>query len=325
MDKDFRWIYDVCCGLFCMAKGKRCFVLWLLYALLTTLSWAFADLFYKRGALPDDRVSHIKTVIMVGLVMGIHGFAYMLAKDISFSPRSMWRYLPVSSMYILSMTIGYFGLRYIELSISSPIQNSSGAVTAILIFAFFPHSLSVMEVAAISIISVGIVTLAVLEKRKSRRSLPHEDRDRKYRIGIIAILYPILYCVVDGLGSFADAIYLDEWSLIGEDEALLAYEFTFFLCAVLAWIYLKIKKEKFHLLGEKDRGTAALFETTGQFFYVYAMARNAIITAPLIASYSVFSVLLSRIFLKEKLTRVQYFVIIGVLMGIGLLALSEVV
>jgi drug/metabolite transporter (DMT)-like permease len=114
-------------------------------------------------------------------------------------------------------------------------------------------------------------------------------------------------------------------SLIGEDQALLAYEFTFLAVAVIALIWLKVKGEKFVIWHEKDRGVAALFETAGQFFYVYAMARNAIIVAPLIASYSVFSVLLSRIFLKEKLNRAQYAVISAVLFGILLLAISEVV
>jgi drug/metabolite transporter (DMT)-like permease len=40
------------------------------------------------------------------------------------------------------------------------------------------------------------------------------------------------------------------------------------------------------------------------------MSSNAIIAAPLIASYSIFSVILSRIFLKEKLSKAQYAVII---------------
>ena len=43
----------------------------------------------------------------------------------------IWTYLPVSVLYILSMTLGYVGLRYIELSISSPICNSSGALVAV--------------------------------------------------------------------------------------------------------------------------------------------------------------------------------------------------
>ncbi len=299
--------------------------MWLIFALLTTLSWAFADLFYKKGAAPDDKQSHIKTVIMVGLVMGIHGIGYMLINNIAFSPVSLLTYFPVSFMYILSMAIGYFGLRYIELSISSPIQNSSGAVTAILIFVFFSHTLSFLETGAIIIITLGIFLLAVAEKRDADSTLVLNESDKKYRKGIIAIAFPVLYCIIDGLGTFADAIYLDELSLISEDEALLAYEFTFLICAIIAFIVLKVKKEPFNLLKEKDRGAAAIFETIGQFFYVFAISRNAIVAAPLIASYSVFSVLLSRIFLKEKLTRKQYLFIMAVMIGIAMLALSEVV
>jgi drug/metabolite transporter (DMT)-like permease len=299
--------------------------MWLIFALLTTFSWAFADLFYKKGAVPDDKESHIKTVIMVGLVMGVHGFAYMMIKGVDFSPVYLAIYFPVSFMYILSMAIGYLGLRYIELSISSPVQNSSGAVTSFLIFIFFAHTLSFLETGAIIIITLGIVTLAVIERHNTCRPLILSENDRKYRQGFIAIIFPILYCVIDGLGTFADAIYLDELSLIGEDEALLAYEFTFLICAILAFGFLKMKKKQFYLLKEKDRGAAAIFETAGQFFYVFAMARNAIIVAPLIASYSVFSVLLSRIFLKERLTRKQYLIVAMVMTGIAMLALSEAI
>lgn len=297
--------------------------MWLIFALLTTFSWAFADLFYKKGAVAADRFSHVKTVIMVGLVMGIHGFGYMIIKKIPFSLVYLAIYFPVSFMYILSMAIGYFGLRYIQLSISSPVQNSSGAVTSILIFIFFTHTLSISEVGAIIIITSGIVALAVLEKHSSTRSLVLNEKDKKYQKGFAAIVFPILYCVIDGLGTFADAVYLDELALIGEDEALLAYEFTFLICAVIAYLFLKIRKEPFNLLKERDRGAAAIFETTGQYFYVFAMSRNAIIAAPLVASYSVFSVMLSRIFLREKLTRKQYLIIMTVMIGIALLAISE--
>ncbi len=57
-------------------------------------------------------------------------------KSLSAGRRSIWSiiwtYLPVSLLYISSMAMGYVGLRYIELSISSPICNSSGALVAVL-------------------------------------------------------------------------------------------------------------------------------------------------------------------------------------------------
>ncbi|MNI87307.1 EamA-like transporter family protein [compost metagenome] len=53
------------------------------------------------------------------------------------------------------------------------------------------------------------------------------------------------------------------------------------------------------------------------------MSSNAIIAAPLIASYSIFSVILSRIFLKEKLSRLQYIIIALVIIGIALLGIAD--
>jgi drug/metabolite transporter (DMT)-like permease len=263
---------------------------------------------------------------MVGLVMGIHGTAYLLIEGLSFDPFDMIRYLPVSALYILSMAIGYFGLRYIELSIASPVQNSSGAVTAILLYLFFPHDLGWMDITGVAIITFGVVGLAILEKQEERMALKSgtENLNAKYQIGVMAITFPLLYCLLDGLGTFADGIYLDELKLIGEDAALLAYEFTFFLCAAVVYIYLvAVKKQRFNLWRERVKGVAAIFETAGQFFYVFAMASNAIVAAPLIASYSVFSVILSRLFLKERLSRLQYAVIVLVLAGIALLGLAD--
>lgn len=300
--------------------------MWFLFALLTALAWGGADLFYKKGSDSRDRFSHIKIVIMVGLVMGIHATGYMLFKGITLDPADLLRYLPVSVLYILSMTIGYIGLRYLELSIASPVQNSSGAVTIILLFLFFTHSLNTLEVTGIVIITLGVIGLAVLEKRVEQIALQASATkiDPKYQIGMMAILFPVLYALIDGLGTFADGIYLDELSLISEDAALLSYEFTFFACAVLAFIYLRfVKKQRFNLFQERVKGYAAVFETIGQFFYVFAMSSNAIIAAPLIASYSIFSVILSRIFLKERLNKAQYAVVIAVIIGIALLGIAD--
>ena len=300
--------------------------MWFIFALLTTLAWGSADLFYKKGSDPEDKFSHVKIVIMVGLIMGIHGLWYMFTNNIHFSPFQLIHYFPVSLCYILSMTIGYIGLRYIELSISSPIQNSSGAITAILLFIFFKQNLGWLEILAIIIISTGVFALALLEKKKENKELASKGVtiDPKYQIGFVAILFPILYCLIDGLGTFADAIYLDEMTLISENDALLAYEFTFFICSAIAFIYYTvIKKQKFIFIKERNKGYAAIFETIGQFFYVFAMSGSAIISAPLISAYSIVSVILSRIFLKEKLTKKQYIVILFVIIGIILLGISD--
>lgn len=258
--------------------------------------------------------------------MGIHAFIYMATKNIIFDPFDMIRYLPVSALYIISMAIGYIGLRYIELSIAAPVQNSSGAVSAILLFMFFPREMSIIDISGIIIVTAGVIGLATLEKKEEteKQKSNHVLIDKKYQIGVLAITFPILYSIIDGLGTFADGIYLDELKLISEESALLAYEFTFFICAILAFLYVRfIKKQTFIILGEHDKGIAAILETVGQFFYVFAMAGNAIIAAPLIAAHGIFSVVLSRIFLKEVLSKNHYIMIGIVMLGIILLGITE--
>lgn len=300
--------------------------MWLISAILAASAWGAANLFYKKGSEPTDRYSHLKIVTMVGFVMGIHAFIYLIIKDFNYNPIDMLRYLPVSAMYIISMTIGYIGLRYIELSIAAPVQNSAGAVSAILLFIFFPREMHYLDVMAVIIITAGVIGLAMIEKRIEDRvrQLEGHKIDPKYQLSVMAITFPILYAIIDGLGTFADGIYLDELELISEDAALLSYEFTFFLVALGSYIYVRfIKKQPFFILKERDRTYAAILETTGQFFYVFAMAGNAIIAAPLIAAHGIFSVILSRIFLKEIMSRGQYIMIAIVMLGIILLGISE--
>jgi drug/metabolite transporter (DMT)-like permease len=73
----------------------------------------------------------------------------------------------------------------------------------------------------------------------------------------------------------------------------------------------------------KDKILAAVFETAGQFTYVYALGGVDAVAAPILSSVCVVSLLLSRIFLKEKLSWKTYAFIAVVIIGILLLAVSE--
>ncbi|MBP1044044.1 EamA family transporter [Vagococcus sp. BWB3-3] len=300
--------------------------MWFIPALVTVLAWGTADLFYKKGNDPTDSNSALKTVVMVGVVMGLHAILYMMVyQNIQFEWVNMVLYLPVSAMYILSMAIGYFGLRYIELSISSPISNSSGAVSALMSFFILGSRMAFIQFIAVGFISVGIFFLSYFEKQEMDRELAKskEHVDKKYRVGAIAIIFPILYCVIDGAGTFLDGYYLETKQIMSEDQALISYELTFLVVGILVFSYLTMKKERMSIKKEKYRTLAALCETLGQFFYVGAIASNAIVVAPMISSYSIVSVILSRIFLKEKLTTKQYLIIGMIMIAIAILGFYD--
>src|SRR5690606_10942827 len=166
----------------------------------------------------------------------------------------------------------------------------------------------------VMLICSGIFVLGVLEKKKMETEIREEDR--KYQVGFKAFFLPIAYCFIDALGTFFDAYYLDDYRttpLRGvtestfEDVANISYEFTFLIVAIMIIFYIKvIKRQNFGFFEHKNRAIAATFETAGQATYVYAMSGYGIVAAPMIASYSIVSLILSRVFLKEKLTKQQY-------------------
>ncbi len=309
-------------------KKKELIVLWwFIPALVATVAWGTADLFYKKGADPDDKYSYLKTVILVGFIMGLHAIYILLANDIQYDPTYLIKYLPVSFFYILSMAIGYAGLRFLELSVSSPVQNSSGAIAGLMTFIFLGQTMTGIQFGAVFLITMGVILLGVFEHQlaEQERIEKKEVIDRKYKYGALALIFPLLYAFLDSLGTFADAWFFDAYAAFDdgtlEMQANLSYEFTWLLVAIIVFVYVVIiKKQSFRAKDQISRGLAASFETLGQFFYVYAISSNAVIVAPMMSAYSVVSVILSRIFLKEKLTRNQYLAITAILIGIIILS-----
>ena len=290
--------------------------MWLVMALLTLFLWGTADLFYKKGNREEEKYSHLKTGMFVGFVMGIHAIIYMIVKSISFDIIALLKYLPVSLCYIISMIIGYKGLKYINLSVSSPIQNSSGIITSILLCIIFKVSLSTYEIIGLLIMTIGVWLLSYIENKENKKVILK-------KIGLTAIIFPIIYLIIDGAGTFLDAVYLDQLELISEDMALISYEFTFLVYGIVMFIYMTSKKVKVNIIKDKSKILAAIFETLGQFTYVFAISTHSVITAPIIACYSAFSVLLSRVILKEKLKFWQYLALILIFLGIIIMALLE--
>jgi drug/metabolite transporter (DMT)-like permease len=295
--------------------------MWFWLSLVTILFWSGCDLFSKIGSKPEDKFSHWKMVMAVGTIMGVHA-AIELLRGAEFGISDVLTYLPVSFLYILAMILGYVGLRYVVLSISTPICNSSGAVAAILCFLILKQQMSVLQFVGIALVCVGVFLLSVIEKKQDKKEyLKSRNLNKKYSNGFIAIFFPIFYCLIDGLGTFADALVLDKY--INEESANIAYEFTFFVLAVLAFIYVVfIKKQKIELSKEKPKIIAGVFETVGQFSYIYAIGDNSIVAAPLISSYCIFSLIWARIVLKEKLLLSQYIVIAIAAAGIVILGME---
>ena len=301
--------------------------MWFWLSLTALLCWSGSDLFSKIGCRDEnDRYSHLKMVIAVGVVMGIHAGIEIFAGGVPIDSQIILTYLPVSLLYIGSMTLGYLGLRYIELSISSPICNSSGALVAVMTLLFVGgEDYSPLALFAILLVCVGAIGLGVVDATEDPelRAARQAEGNRKYAKSFLALALPVAYCLLDAAGTFADNRVLET---LNEDSANVAYELTFLAAAVVCFIYVVlIKKEKLLPKMEVPKYIGAIFETAGQFAYIYAIAdtRHLAMSAPIISSYCAASVVWGRLFLKEKLSWKHYAMIVTVVVGIAIMGVLD--
>ncbi len=314
-----------------------------LFSILALLCWSGSDLFSKKGTKEQDKNSHWKVVFAVGSIMGLHFFLTLIGGAVinstvglenvpkvlaslfytDFKPIDFINYLPVAALYILAMVLGYIGLRHIELSISTPICNSSGALAFLLCLALGVVSadeIDLKTVLGIIMITVGIVALGFVEQREdeSVKLARQEKANRKYTKSVLAFLLPLSYLLIDALGTVGDELIFAH-SDITDYAANSAFELTFFLLAVFAFVWLKLVKKDTIFKGNRDLFFGGLCETVGQVFYMAVMFSDFSVGMVIISAYCAISVLWSRIFLKEQLSWKHYAVIALVIAGIVIL------
>jgi len=301
--------------------------MWFWFSLIALLCWSGSDLFSKIGCQDAaDRISHLKMVMAVGAVMGLHAAYEIFIGGVEISWNVMLTYLPVSCLYIGSMAIGYMGLRYIELSISSPICNSSGALVAVLTLATAGlRDLVPLQLVATALVCLGVIGLGIVEAREddALRQARQDEGNRRYAKSVLALVLPVIYCLLDALGTFADSKVLET---LNEDSANCAYELTFLAAGVACFFYVVcIKKQRLIPKQEAPKYAGAVFETAGQFAYIYALADSdhVALSAPIISAYCVLSVVWGRIFLKEKLSARHYAMVALVVIGIVILGIFD--
>lgn len=324
--------------------------MYFIFALVALFAWSGSDLFSKLGTSQKDKNSHWHVIFAVGVVMGIHAvitiiFGSFINPDNTpswilsiiysdFKPMDFVRYAPIAFIYLAAMVVGYVGLRYIELSVSSPICNSSGSLALVICLMFGWATLNGGSIAGVILVTLGIISLGIVEYRESDEvKLARQDGSNfKYTKSLWAILIPIIYLFMDAMGTVGDQLVSElELFDMSEYASNTAFEFTSLCFAIFAFLYVKlIKKEKFFSFGvengedkllKRNLILGAICETVGQIFYMSVMFSDFDAGMPMISAYCVLSVVWSRIFLKEKLSYKHYIAIALTFAGIILLGI----
>lgn len=165
----------------------------------------------QKGNIAHEKYAHLKTTCFVGIFMGIYALVILLSQGLLSGPDgfknfliNIVRYLPVSACYIISMTCSYFGVRFIEESISDPIENTSGAVVPILCAIFLHQTMSAWAIVVVVIIVIGILGVGFVENTGKT------DLKKKLgkKLAIWAFAMPFCYALLDACGTFLDIFML---------------------------------------------------------------------------------------------------------------------
>ena len=303
--------------------------MWLVLTLVSMFAWGCADVFYKIGMSDDDPDNWLKIAVVLGLMMGL---LVPLLSPFSDSGSSIpvlmknnMLFMIVPVAYAVAMTFSNIGLKYLELSIFSPVMNASGAFPVVFLILYYiatgrasslQEEVSFIDAAGAVMIIVSVIILAVIEQKLSGQEL---HKGAKY------LLYPLMFCVVDTIETVLCAIILDDGG-VGEADLAILYGAVFLATGLICWAYIFKKRGKIYnpfKRYEIPKWLSALCEDIGYLAYIFAIARKPLFVAPVIASYCIVSVILSRIFLHESIGTARKRCVVAVITVIVMLGISE--
>ena len=315
---------------------------WLILTMSCIILWGITDILLKKSLDYSDSLSQYKTFIWIGLVAASAAVIAAIRSDTlpdSIITLADNLYLiPLNLFYVIALFFGLLGAKYLDASVVSPLENIDGAITAIILYLFFfftgrihvTDSIGVIDIIGTVAITTGVILLGIQEQKLSKLEKGLGEDKKKHRLGALALFFPIVYNLADAVSMVVTGI-----TVSGEAEVTIPdIDFFFFECfafsvvAVFVWLYMLIAEKYAYNPFKKTELTrlgAATCETFGTMTFTVAVGISPILTAPITSSYCLVTIILARIFLKERLTIKQYLSLVFLVVGIALLGVSEII
>ena len=321
---------------------------WLILTLACIILWGLTDILYKASFYKNDPLSYHKSFVWVGLVMALAGFimsawSNTLLNSVKMVKNDLLHLVPLCLVYAIAWLFGLLGNKHLDASVVSPLENIDGALTAIIIYCYHlitgyinpSYKIGVIDVIATVLIIIGIILLGRQEHVLKKQEMNLGDDKKKHRFGALALFFPIIYTLIDAFSIVEISGANANNSIVtqGAENSIPAIDFFIFECAgfvsvaICVWLYMVIvKKYIYNPFQEEEliRCGAATGETVGTMAFIFAAAINPVLTAPVTSLYCLVTIVLARIFLKERLTKKQYCNLAFIIVGIALLGISEI-
>ena len=315
---------------------------WLLLTLSCIILWGITDILLKKSLDYSDSLSQYKTFVWIGIVMAPAGVIMAICSDTLLDSIMMVKdnlyLIPLCVFYAMALFFGLLGAKHLDASVVSPLENIDGAMAAIILYFFFlftgrshiTDKIGLVQLVGTVAIVVGVVLLGIQEQSLSKQETHLSENKKRHRLGALALIFPIVYNLVDAVSMVAVGITVSEETdvAIPDIDFFIFESLGFVVVAICVWFYmLIIKKYKYNPFKKEElvRCGAATGETFGTMAFTFAVGISPILTAPITSSYCFVTIVLARIFLKERLTKKQYLSLAFLVVGIALLGVSEII
>ena len=321
--------------------------MWILYSCISIAFYALCEIYEKKGSDIEESHSEAKLLVWFGLfgllVACFVSISGLRETDTSFFDMAIDDPALILStvFYFLSLLFAFISLKLIPVSIEAPITNISGSISfvgAILLFIFLGNFQKIYEeVTLIKVVLVVIIFIVVL----IFSNLYHErieDDDiseyEKHRISgnkrkalfyaTIGILFAVLSSMCDAGNSIVSYYVLD--GIADSNDYIYFSNLLFFLLGCISWIVVSIIEKHIYNPFSKNQHIKAIgagLDCLGMVTNVLAVDANSFFADPIISTYFIFTVVLSRILLKEKLNKKQTICAIVLVICISLFAFLD--
>ncbi|PIU68957.1 hypothetical protein COS81_02020 [candidate division WWE3 bacterium CG06_land_8_20_14_3_00_42_16] len=284
----------------------------ILTGLLCMFGWGASDFF---AAVSSRKIGNILTLFGMEVVGLLVAFGYLLLSHATFDLVLLLKSLPlliiITLLQIISFLAFYQGLTKAQVSLVSPLSSSWALVTTILSLIFLKETLTASEAIAITFIVISIFLLSInlgqLIKTK-KMSVFAGVKEGIVAMGGFGISMFLIVLVSRTLGWFLPVFFF----------RLLA---VFFLL-----LYLVFKKNQ--SFKKQTLSNLFLVIPIGLFdvgaFIAYGIGvrgERASIVAAVAGAFPLVTIILAKIFFKEKIVVNQAIGIIGIIGGLVILAL----
>lgn len=321
---------------------------WFLLIVGCIILWSVTDILYKASSPQNDPLSHYKTFVWIGIVMLLAGgimstWSDTLLDSFKAIMNDVSYLIPFALIYAAALLFGLIGKKHLPASIVSVLENTGGALVAIIIYYYYlltgyilpSYEFGIIDVIATLSIIAGVILIGKEEQRLFKNEIHLEEDKKKHKLGALALFFPIIYTLIDvfSLAEIGGVSGNDGIIGSGGEYLIPAIDFFVFECIGMAvislfiWLYLLIvKKHVYNPFNQSEfvRCSAATGETFGTMTFIFAASIKPIITAPIVSFHCILTIVLARLFLKEKLTKKQYISLGLVVLGVILLSFADI-